>query len=71
MLHCRGAGASGELRRVDETGAAVALPPDPAVPASSAPHRTEAIRIMKEVGGGDINAGFRTFQTDFLPSGSH
>lgn len=39
MLHRGGAGASGELRGVDEASAAVALPQDPAVPASSAPHR--------------------------------
>lgn len=39
VLHCCRAGASGELRGVDEASAAVALPPDPAVPASPAPHR--------------------------------
>lgn len=38
VLHRGGACASGELRGVDEAGAAVALPQDPAVPASSAPH---------------------------------
>lgn len=36
-------------------------------------HRTEAIRIMKEVGGGDAAAGFTAsnFQIECLPSGRH